>query len=103
MLAVDQMAEDANSGLLAQSTALSGAFSVRFRKGAKNEKDVFIEVWNSHSSLAMQSCLKVSDKLSKVYNDVVFGGISWSHDESKICFVGEKPEPPSFKNHWENK
>ena len=41
--------------------------------------------------------------MSKVYNDVVFGGISWSSDESKICFIGEKAEPASYKNYWENK
>jgi hypothetical protein len=41
--------------------------------------------------------------MAKVYNDVVFGGISWSQDESKICFVGEKPEPASYKNLWESK
>jgi len=36
----------------------------------------------------MKSSLK-TDKISKIYNDVVFGGISWAHDESKICFIGE--------------
>jgi hypothetical protein len=37
-----------NSGLLLlQSTApQSGKFQVRFRKGEKNEKDMFIEVWD---------------------------------------------------------
>ena len=48
---LDQMAEDQESNLLlAQSTARSGNLSVRFRKGEKNEKDVFIEVWTSKSS-----------------------------------------------------
>lgn len=41
--------------------------------------------------------------MTKVYNDVVFGGIAWSEDETKICFVGEKPEPASYKNPWEPK
>ena len=41
--------------------------------------------------------------MSKIYNDVVFGGISWSDDESKLCFIGEIPEPAAFKNPWENK
>ena len=77
--------------------------SVRFRKGEKNDKDIFIEVWNSQSSQALQSTLKVTDKMSKVYNDVVFGGIAWSNDESKICFIGEKPEPESYKNFWDDK
>ena len=51
----------------------------------------------------MRSTLKVTEKMSKVYNDVVFGGIAWSQDESKICFVGEIPEPAAYKNPWENK
>ena len=41
--------------------------------------------------------------MTKIYNDVVFGGIAWSHDESKICFIGEIPEPAAYKNPWENK
>ena len=34
---------------------------------------------------------------------MVFGGIAWAHDESKICFIGEIPEPAAYKNPWENK
>jgi len=45
----------------------------------------------------------VTEKVSKVYNDVVFGGIAWASDESKICFVGEKAEPASYKNYWDAK
>jgi hypothetical protein len=40
--------------------------------------------------------------LSKIFNDVVFGGISWSRDESKICFVGEAPEVASYKNPFDD-
>ena len=47
------------------------------------------------------SSLKVTEKLAKVFNDVVFGGISWSRDESKITFVGEAPEIAAFKNPFE--
>lgn len=98
------MAENAESGsILAESTALSGTRSVRFRKGEKNEKDVYIEVWSSSSSQALRSSLKVTDKMSKLYNDSVFGGISWSKDETKICFIAEVPEPAAYKNPWENK
>ena len=49
----------------------------------------------------MVSSLKVTEKVSKVYNDVVFGGIKWSHDESKIAFVGEIPEISNFKNPFD--
>jgi acylaminoacyl-peptidase len=73
---------------------------VRFRKGEKNEKDLFIEVWNE--SHGFVSSKKISDKVSKVYNDPTFGPASWSKDESKIVFVGEKPEPAAYKNFWED-
>jgi hypothetical protein len=49
----------------------------------------------------MVSSVKVSDKVTKVYNDVVFGGISWSADETKICFVGENPEVAKYNNPWD--
>jgi len=102
--AIDRMCEEPNSGeVLAKSTSRSGDFSVRFRKGDKNEKDVFIEVWTCNSSQALRSTLKVTDKMAKIYNDVVFGGIAWSADESKICFVGEKPEVANYKNYWDAK
>ena len=59
------------SGLL-ESISHSGQTSVRFRKGEKNDKELFIEVWDSNG---FKSSLKVNEKLNKVYNDTVFGGI----------------------------
>ena len=70
------------------------------RKGVKNEKDVFVEVWSSHVQ-GLVSSLKVTDKLTKVFNDVVFGGIAWSKDETKITFIGEAPEIASYKNPFD--
>ena len=88
-----------------ESTSKSGNAKVCIRKGDKtaNEKDVFIEVYTSKRSQTLCSTLKVTDKLAKVYNDVVFGGIEWSQDESKICFIGEKPQRTEYKNPWEEK
>lgn len=75
---------------------------MRFRKGAKNDKDVFIEVWSAHTSgSGFVSSLKATDKMSKLYNDTVFGGISWSADETKITFIGEVPEIAAYKNPFE--
>jgi hypothetical protein len=37
-----------------------------------------------------------------VYNDAVFGPVAWSCDETKIVFIGERPEPASYKNYWED-
>jgi len=95
--------DEANSSLLAQSHSESGALQVRFRKGDKNEKDIFVEVWSAEAAGGLRSSLKVTDKLSKIYNDTVFGGITWSLDESKICFIGEVPEIEKFKNPFDLK
>jgi hypothetical protein len=39
---------------------------VRFRKGEKNDKDLFIEVWNERGFVKSS---KVSEKVTKLYND----------------------------------
>jgi acylaminoacyl-peptidase len=90
--------EESNSSLLCQAVSDSGKWQVRFRKGTKNDKDVFIEVWTASGFVAS---LKATDKLTKVYNDSVFGGFAWSPDETKIAFVGEVPEVATFKNPFE--
>ena len=45
--------------------------------------------------------------MTKVYNDTVFGGLSWSKDSKHIVFIGEKPEvakyKPFFKDEEEKK
>jgi len=76
----------------------SGALQIRVRRGEKNEKDLFIELWRDY---LLQS-RKISDKCTKVYNEVIFGGMSWARDESKVVFIGEKSEPASYKNYWED-
>lgn len=87
--------------MVAESTEpIHGKTQVRFRKGEKNEKDLFVEVWNS--PIGFQSSLKVSEKLSLVYNDTVFGGIQWSHDGNKIVFVGEVPEIAKYDTFFKD-
>ena len=71
---------------------------VKFWKWTTNEKDIFIEVWKSDFGLVVAK--KISDKISQVYNDAVFGSVSWSHDEKKVIFIGEKADP-TFKSYWE--
>lgn len=39
--------------------------------------------------------------MSRVYNDTLFGGISWSADETQIAFIGEVPEVTNFKNPFD--
>jgi hypothetical protein len=31
----------------------------------------------------------------------VFGNVSWNKPETKIVFIGERSEPASYKNYWE--
>ena len=78
-----------------------GEISVRFRKGDDpntGDKDLFIEVWKAGRGFV--SSMKVSDKLSKVYNDDKFGGISWSRDCKKIVFIGEVPPPAKYNSFF---
>ncbi len=90
-----------SSLILTSSSTFSHKVQVRFRKGEKNDKDLFIEVWRDQDR-GFISSRKVTDKCSKVYNDAVFGGASWSRDETKIVFIGEKPEVANYKNFWED-
>lgn len=90
-----------SSVLLSTTSTWSHKCQVRFRKGEKNEKDLFIEVWRDQERGFITS-RKISDKVTKVYNDAIFGSISWSRDETKIAFIGEKPEPAAYKNYWED-
>ena len=91
----------AGSLLLATQSPLNDNLQVRFRKGEKNDKDIFVEVWDD-SVRGFISSRKISDKCTKIYNDAIFGGVSWSRDCNRITFIGEKPEPPAFKNYWED-
>ena len=90
-----------SSLLLASQSPWSDSLQIRFRKGEKNDKDVYIEVWRDEDQ-ALISSRKITDKCSKIYNDATFGGVSWSRDESRIVFIGEKPEPATYKNYWED-
>jgi hypothetical protein len=87
-------AASSESLILESTEPEEGLTSVCFRKGTKNEKDLFIEVWTSKG---FKSSLKVSELLEKPYNDSVFGGIAWSRDQKKIVFIGEQPEIANYK------
>jgi hypothetical protein len=80
-----------------ESTSPSGQWQVRVRAGDKAE-DLWLEVWGAQG---LVSSLKASDKTSKVYNDDLFGGVSWSMSEGKVCFVGEVAAPKKFKSYFE--
>jgi hypothetical protein len=80
-----------------ETVSPNGQTSIRFRKGEKNDKELYLEVW---TAMGFKSSLKVNEKMNKVYNDTVFGGISWSRDQNKIVFVGEVPENEKFKPYF---
>lgn len=65
-------------------------------KDAKNEKELYLEIWNKEGYV---ESLKLPD-VSLVYNDTVFGGISWSKSKKKIAFISEKPETKAFRPFW---
>lgn len=88
-----------SSVLFATTAPHSSKVQLRFRKGEKNDKDLFIEVWNERGFVSSR---KVSDKVTKIYNDAVFGSVAWSKDETRVAFVGEKAEPAAYKNYWED-
>ena len=70
--------------------------TIRILKDAKNEKELYLELWDKSGYV---ETLKLPD-VSLIYNDTVFGGISWSKDGTKIAFISEKPEVKAFKPYW---
>ena len=94
--------EEGNGSILAQTTEPTDFKTcVKFRKGTTNEKDIFVEVWQADQGF--KTSLKITDKLKMVYNDSMFGGISWSTDKTKIVFIGEQPEIATYKPFFKDK
>lgn len=83
--------------MLVESVSECGQHIVRVRKG-EGEKDMWLETWTSDESLLHS--LKMNETCSKVYNDTSFGIMNWSKDGSRVVFIGEVPEPASYKNPW---
>lgn len=61
---------------------------------------MYMEVWRKDTGFV--SSLKVSDKLKAVYNDTVFGGVSWSKDGQKIVFIGEVPDIEKYNAYFKD-
>lgn len=40
--------------------------------------------------------------MATIYNDTVFGGVSWSQDGTKIVFIGEVPEVSKYESFFKD-
>jgi hypothetical protein len=101
VIPLNQVCNDDSKDLLVDSTSECGTKKVIIRK--EGEKDIWLEVWVDSLNGGLLQSVKISGECSKVYNDSVFGGISWSKDLSKVAFVGEVPAIATFKNPWDTK
>ena len=61
--------------MLAEKVSPCGEKRVVFRKGEKDEKEVWVEVWEGKGVVNVRS---VGDVVGSVYNDTSFGGIRWN-------------------------
>ena len=100
VIPLNQTCVDENKDLILESLSECGTKKVVFRK--EGEKDIWLEVWTSSLNGGILQSLKISGECSKVYNDSVFGGVSWAKDLSKVAFVGEVTAIATFKNPWDN-
>ena len=70
----------------------------KFEKNGKrvifkaNNNQLALELWNSQG---FQYLINIKD-WSRIYNNSVFGSISWSKQEDKIVFVAERQEIKSM-------
>jgi hypothetical protein len=101
VIPLNQVCNDENKDLLLESSSECGTKKVIIRK--EGDKDIWLEVWSNSTNGGLLQSVKISGECSKVYNDAVFGGISWAKDLSKVAFVGEVPAVASFKNPWDTK
>jgi hypothetical protein len=93
--------DESAGGVVVESTEpLEGGRSVRLRKDQKDEKKLYLEVWSKESGFT--SSLKVDAKVKQIYNDTVFGGVSWSRDGKKIVFIGEVPPVEKYNAYFKD-
>ena len=55
-----------------------------FRKGEKDDKEIWVEVWEGKGVVNVRS---VGDVVGSVYNDHSFGGIQWNEGEDRFVFA----------------
>lgn len=99
VIPLNKVCVDENKDLLLESQSECGTKKVIFRK--EGEKDIWLEVWTNELNGGIFQSLKISGECTKVYNDSVFGGISWAKDLTQIAFVGELAGVATYKNPWD--
>jgi len=73
--------------LKARSISPSGKFELRVRKPNINNKEpILFEIWKNGILLKTKDFTK---QIKFLYNDHMFGSISWSQDENYCAFIGE--------------
>ena len=68
------------------------------RKDTKNEKQLYLEHWDQDG---LSTSLKLNN-VSKIHNNNVFGGISWSKNSDKIVFIAEREEINDYSPYWDS-
>jgi hypothetical protein len=67
----------------------------------EGEKDLWVEIWTATLNGGLLQSTKLTSECSKIYNDTIFGGVSWAKNNSKIAFIGESPAISVYKNPWD--
>ena len=71
---------------------------VIIRKDTKNEKLLYLEHWDLDG---LSTSLKLNN-ISKIHNNSVFGGISWSKNKDKIVFIAEREDVTDYTPYWDS-
>ena len=85
--------------LKAKSISPSGKIEIRIRKPSINAKETLIlEVWDDGRLIKTKD---LSKAIKMIYNDEMFGSVSWSQDETLIAFVAG-PCDKTYSGIWED-
>ncbi len=94
------IAAEVPADVLLRSVSPSGKFEAVFRAGTEGGKYAeCIEIWSRGRPIQSQS---VTANCKCIYRDAIVSNVSWTKDETRICFVGEQREP-SVPALWESK
>ena len=84
---LQKICNDENKDSILESQSDDCSLKVIVRK--EGEKDLWLEVWSATLNGGLLQSTKISSSCARVYNDTIFGGVSWSRDNSRVTFIGE--------------